>query len=198
MPTASFARYLLLPARPTVVLLIAALNLGFLLALQGGLMGIVLGLLLLNWLFNYSYMLLKGIAHAAREPPVLAIEMLNPLNEQRPLIQPVIVLVVYGALRVLVWYLSPLLALPLGTLACIALPASIGALGVGDSFLQAINPLALWQIMQSLRMVYLGIVAVVLLGGLALSLRQPLAAAAVAAGAGGAICLAVGVRADRR
>jgi hypothetical protein len=170
MPTAILVRYLLLPARPTVLFLIAALSLGFLLAVHGGLMGIVLGLLLLTWLFNYSYVLLEHIANGAREPPVLAIEMLNPVNEQRPLLQLVIVVVVYGALRLLAWYLSPLLALALGILACIALPASIGALGVGDSFLQAINPLALWQIMQSLRMVYAGIVAVVLLEGLALSL----------------------------
>jgi hypothetical protein len=52
MPISSFVRYLLLPARPTVLFLIAALSLGFLLALHGGLLGIVLALLLLTWLFN--------------------------------------------------------------------------------------------------------------------------------------------------
>ncbi|HEY4972283.1 MAG TPA: hypothetical protein VII41_01675, partial [Steroidobacteraceae bacterium] len=162
MPIAIFVRYLLLPARPTVLVLIAALSLGFLLALQGGLTGIFLGLLLLLWLFNYSYVLVEQIAHGAREPPVLAIEMLNPLNEPRPLLQLVIVMVIYGALRLLALHLSVLLALALGIVACVALPASIGALAVGDSFLQAINPLVLWQIMHSLRMAYAGIVALAL------------------------------------
>jgi hypothetical protein len=170
MPISDFVRYLLLPARPTVLFLIAALSLGFLLALHGGLLGIVLALLLLTWLFNYSYVLLEQIANGAREPPVLAIEMLNPVNEQRPLLQLAIVLVVYGALRTLAHYTLPALALALELLALIALPASIGALGVGDSFWQAINPVVLWHIVRTLRLAYLGIVAVVLIDGVGLSL----------------------------
>jgi hypothetical protein len=170
MSSLKFVHYLLLPARPTVAVLIVALTLGFLLALHGGLPGIVLGLLLLIWLFNYAYVLLEQIANGAREPPVLAIEMLNPVNEPRPLLQLAIVLVVYGALRLVAHYLSPLLVLALEILACIALPASIGALGVGDSLLQAVNPLALWQIMRSLQMAYAAIVVLVLLYGLSLSL----------------------------
>jgi hypothetical protein len=170
MSTPNFVRYLLLPARPTVLILIAALSLGFLLAAHGGLLGILLALMLLTWLFNYAYVLLEQIANGAREPPVLAIEMLNPVNEQRPLLQLVIVIVVYGALRVLAYYVSPVLAFTLELLAFIALPASIGALGVGNSFLQAINPMALWQIVQSLRMAYVGVVVVVLVYGLGLSL----------------------------
>lgn len=166
----NFVRYLLLPARPTVLMFIAALSLGFLLAEQAGLPGILLALVLLAWLFNYAYVLLEQIANGAREPPVLAIEMLNPANEQRPLLQLLIVLVVYGALRLLAHYLSPVLAVALEVLAFIALPASIGALGLGDSFWQAINPVVLWQIVQTLRLAYLGIVAVVLVDGLGLSL----------------------------
>ena len=165
-----FLHYLLLPARPTVAFLVAALTLGFLLALHGGLPGMLLALLLLIWLFNYAYVLLEHIANGRREPPVLAIEMLNPVNEQRPLMQLAIVLVVYGALRLLADYVSPAFAVVLELLAFIALPASIGALGVGNRFLQAINPMALWHIVQSLRMVYVGIVVVVLTYGLSLSL----------------------------
>jgi hypothetical protein len=170
MSSLNFVRYLLLPARPTVLILIAALSLGFLLAGRAGLPGMVLALLLLIWLFNYAYVLLEQIAHGAREPPVLAIEMLNPVNEPRPLLQLLIVLVVYGAVRLLAYPLSAALALALEVLALIALPASIGALGVGDSFWQAINPLVLWQIVQTLRLGYVAIVAVVLAEGLGLSL----------------------------
>jgi hypothetical protein len=170
MSTAKFLRYLLLPASFTVLVLIAGLSLGFLLAEQAGLLGIVLALLLLIWLFNYAYVLLEHIANGAREPPVLTVEMLNPVNEYRPLLQLLIVLVVYGALRLLAWYLGPVPAVALQVLAFIALPASIGALAVGDNYLQAINPLALWQIVQALRMAYAGIVVVVLVAGLALSL----------------------------
>lgn len=165
-----FLHYLLLIARPSVVSVIAALTLGFLLASYVGPVGLLLALLLLIWLFNYGYVLLEQIANGAREPPVLAIEMLNPVNEQRPLLQLAIVLVVYGALWLVAHYVSAALAIALGVLACIALPASIGALGVGTSFLQAVNPIALWHIVQSLRMGYVAIVAVVLTYGLGLAL----------------------------
>jgi hypothetical protein len=170
MSMRNFLHYLLLIARPTVVFLVGALTLGFVLALNVGLAGIVLALLLLAWLFNYAYVLLEHIANGAREPPVLAVEMLNPVNEARPLLQLSIVLLVYGALSLLAHYLGNALALALEVLAFIALPASIGALGVGNNFLQAINPVALWHIMQSLRMAYVGIVMVVLTYGLGLSL----------------------------
>jgi hypothetical protein len=168
MSALKFLHYLLLPARPTVLVLIAALSLGFLLALNGGLPGMLMGLLLLTWLFNYAYVLLEQIAHGAREPPVLAIEMLNPLNEWRPLLQLAIVLMAYGTLHLLAWSVSPVLAVALGVLGGIALPASIGALGVGDHVLQAVNPLTLWQIMRSLRVAYVGIVALVLVYALSL------------------------------
>jgi hypothetical protein len=170
MSMRNFLHYLLLIVRPTVVFLIGALTLGFVLALSVGLAGIVLALLLLIWLFNYAYVLLEHIANGAREPPVLAVEMLNPVNEQRPLLQLAIVLLVYGALRLLTHYLGNAIALVLEVLAFIALPASIGALGVSNNFLQAINPLALWHIVQSLRMAYVAIVALVLTYGVGLSL----------------------------
>jgi hypothetical protein len=170
MSAVKFLHYLLLPARPTVLVLIAALSLGFLLALNGGLLGVVMALVLLTWLFNYAYVLLEQIAHGAREPPVLAIEMLNPVNEPRPLLQLAIVLVACGVLQLLASYVSPVLAVALGILGGIALPASIGALGVGDQVLQAVNPLALWHIMHSLRLAYIGIVALVMFYGLSLSL----------------------------
>jgi hypothetical protein len=170
MSAVKFLHYLLLPARPTVLLLIAVLTLGFLLALNGGLLGVPMGLLLLIWLFNYAYVLLEQIGNGAREPPVLAIEMVNPVNEPRPLLQLLIVLVAYAGLQLLATHVSPVLAVALGILVGIALPASIGALGVGDHVLQAVNPLALWHIMCSLRLAYIGIVALVLFYGLSLSL----------------------------
>jgi hypothetical protein len=170
MSMRNFLHYLLLIAHPTVVFLVASLTLGFLLTTYAGLAGIVLAPLLLMWLFNYSYVLLEHIANGAREPPVLAIEMLNPLNEQRPLLQLAIVLPACAALLWLAHYLSTALAIALAVLAFIALPASIAALGVGTSFLQAINPMALWHIVHSLRMAYAAIVLLVLGYGVGLSL----------------------------
>jgi hypothetical protein len=62
---AKFLRFLLLPANPTVLFLSGGLSVGFLLAEQGGLPGILLAPMLLSWLFNYAYALLKHIANGA-------------------------------------------------------------------------------------------------------------------------------------
>ncbi|MGA2365786.1 MAG: hypothetical protein ABSG12_09865, partial [Steroidobacteraceae bacterium] len=91
----SFLRYLALPARPVGLILIGVLSIGFALCMRAGLLGLPLQLILLSWLFKYGYVLLEQVAHGAREPPVLAIEMLNPASEQRPLVQLALVLIVY-------------------------------------------------------------------------------------------------------
>jgi hypothetical protein len=171
-----FIHYLLLPARPTVLLLIATLTLGLLLAQHGGLFGIVLQILLLGWLLSYGYVLLERIANGAAEPPVLAIEMLNPANDPRALLQVGLVVAVSAALHWLAQRVNTELAIALACLALLALPASIGALGAGDGALQALNPMVLWRITRALGLSYLGIVlAVVLeLGALLLAARAQL------------------------
>jgi hypothetical protein len=149
MSFSSFIRYLLLPARPTVLLLIAMLTLGLLLASQVGLFGIVLQILLLSWLLSYGYVLLERIANGAAEPPVLAVEMLNPVNEPRALLQVALVVAVGAGLHLLAELVNAELAIALACVALLALPASIGALGAGDAR-QAANPVVLWRIMQGL------------------------------------------------
>ncbi|HEY3732067.1 MAG TPA: hypothetical protein VGL28_12480 [Steroidobacteraceae bacterium] len=162
MSFSSFIRYLLLPARPTVLLLIAMLTLGLLLASQVGLFGIVLQILLLSWLLSYGYVLLERIANGAAEPPVLAVEMLNPVNEPRALLQVALVVAVGAGLHLLAELVNAELAIALACVALLALPASIGALGAGDAR-QAANPVVLWRIMQGLGVSYLGIVLAVIL-----------------------------------
>jgi hypothetical protein len=165
----SFLRYLALPARPVGLILIGMLSIGFALCARAGLLGLPLQLILLSWLFKYGYVLLEQVAHGAREPPVLAIEMLNPASEQRPLVQLAIVLLVYLGLRAIATHVGVALNLALEGLALAALPASIAVLGIGEAFWQAINPAALWQVARALGPTYAGIVVVVLIDGCAIA-----------------------------
>jgi len=169
MSISSFLRYLALPARPAGLMLIAVLTVCFTLVGRAGLFGLPIQLLLLSWLFKYGYVLLEQVAHGAREPPVLAIETLNPASEQRPLVQLVIVASVYLGLRVLSGHIGIGLTAVLEALALVALPASIAVLGIGEVFWHAINPLALWHVARSLGLSYFGIVAAALVYGGALA-----------------------------
>lgn len=165
MSPAKFLHYLILPAHPVGLLFIAVLTLGLVLCSAAGWFGLPVLVILLSWLFKYAYVLLEHVAHGAREPPVLAIEMVNPASDLRPWIQLAIVAVFYLGLRALSGTIGAAPTLAIDGVALAALPASIAALGVGDAYWQAINPLALWQIMRALGLTYVGIVAVVLIYG---------------------------------
>ena len=67
--------YLLLPSRPAALMLIAVLTLGFALCGSAGIFGVPMFLVLASWLCIYGYVLLEHVAHGAREPPVLSIEI---------------------------------------------------------------------------------------------------------------------------
>jgi hypothetical protein len=140
MKLRSCARYLLLPAHATAVLLIACFSLGLSLAAAGGLLGLPLALLLLSWLFKYAFVLFDTAARGFDEPPVLSLEMVNPASEQRPLGQLLIVGTFYGATDAIGQYTHEGVATTLRALGIAALPASIAVLGSTRSILDAVNP----------------------------------------------------------
>lgn len=186
MTPRSFLRYLLLPATPVGLLLIAFMTLGLALVGAAGWLGVPMGILLLSWLFKYAYVLLEQVAHGAHEPPVLSIEMLNPAAQLRPWLLLIIIGAVYLGLRALdaalgavgrngsAVVLTPavhaMVFASLQALAFAALPACIAVLGIAQEAWQALNPLALWQVVRALGASYLAIVAVLLLYGAGLAL----------------------------
>jgi hypothetical protein len=157
-----FMHYLLLPATSlTLVMLIVVISLGLTLAQYAGLFGLPIDLMLLSWLFNYSYIALEAIANGANEPPVLAIEMLNPLNEARPIFQ-LVLLIAVSLLVGMLALVDLALAGTLAILALIALPASVGTLAVASSVWQAVHPEVLWHIARTLGQGYVALVATAL------------------------------------
>jgi hypothetical protein len=166
---ARLLRYLLLPARPAGLMLIGALTLGFVFSLSAGSLGLPMLLVLASWLFMYGYVLLEHVAHGAHEPPVLSVEMVNPVSEYRPLVQLLIVGAVWLAIRALSPHIGALATAVLEGLALAALPACIAVLAIADPFWQAINPLALWHVVRALKSSYVLIVGLALLAGLGLN-----------------------------
>ena len=143
-------RYFLLPFRGTPLLLVATFSIGLLLAAQAGFLGIPLGVLLLSWFFKYCFVVLDSIVAGETEPPVLSIEMVNPINEQRPLALALLVV----AEGMLVIALQKYVGLAAGLCAVIvliwALPANIAVLGVTRNPFQAIWPPTLFALIRAL------------------------------------------------
>jgi hypothetical protein len=133
-------RYLLFPFRGAAMTLVVTFTLGLWLALRAGWGGILLGLLLISWFFKYCFILLDALIAGAEEPPVLSIEMVNPVDEQRPLAQAI--LIVGGAL--LAFELGRLIHAAIGWLTgavlLFLLPASIAVLAMSGNPLRAAWP----------------------------------------------------------
>src|ERR1700722_17052251 len=135
----SLLRHLLRPARAGaagVLIVFAGL---FDIAVKAGLAGIPLAFVLTSWFFKYAYILFDHTVRGFDEPPVLDISMLNPLNEQRPLGQVLILAVAAGLL----------------------LPASVAILGLEGNVLKAAYPVAWVRMVSGLGPLYALVLAII-------------------------------------
>ena len=97
-------------------------------------------LILTSWFFKYAYVLFDHTVWGFDEPPTLDIEMLNPLNEQRPLAQVVILALIYGAVEFVQHALGPAAAMIFAVPAALLSPASVAVLGLEGNIIKAAIP----------------------------------------------------------
>ena len=102
--------------------------------------GIPLALLVTSWFFKYAYILFDHTARGFDEPPTLDIQMMNPVDEQRPLGQVLILCIVGALLYYAHAYIGTPAALALGVVCLFFLPASAAILGLESHLLKAANP----------------------------------------------------------
>ena len=155
-------RYFFIPIHSTPLVLVVTFAIGLLLAFKAGLTGIPLGFLLFSWFFKYCFVLFDSVAAGEDEPPVLSIEMVNPVSEQRPLVLAALV----TAEVMLVWRAGPWLRIAAVVAVAILLPAHIAVLGFTRNVFKAVWPPALFAVITRLGRDYLLIVGVMLLAGL--------------------------------
>jgi hypothetical protein len=127
------------------------------LAANAGLIGIPLALIVSSWFFKYAYVLFDHVVRGQDEPPALDINMVNPANEQRPLAQLVIVLILAAGVYVVGARYSRPLAWCVAGLVTLAIPASVAVLGLEGNPFKAIYPVALWHMIRGLGHLYLGV-----------------------------------------
>ncbi len=160
-PTTKFLSHLLRPARGGAagVLIVFALLLSI--AAKAGLFGIPMAFILTSWFFKYAYILFDHTVHGFDEPPALDIQMLNPLDEQRPLAQLVILGLIYVAVNFARHTLGPTPALSIAVLAALLLPASVAILGLERNIIKAANPVAWVRMVWGLGPMYALVLAII-------------------------------------
>jgi hypothetical protein len=153
--------HLLRPARggaAGVLIVFAAL---LSLAANAGLMGIPLAFILTSWFFKYAYILFDHTIRGFDEPPTLDLQMLNPLDEQRPLAQVVILCLIYAAVTFARHTMGPAPALIIAVVAALFLPASVAILGLESNILKAAYPVAWVRMVWLLGPMYALVLAII-------------------------------------
>jgi hypothetical protein len=139
-------------------------------ASSAGFFGIPLDLLLLSWFFNYAYVLFDHVVRGYDEHPTLDINMVNPANEQRPLAQLLILLILAAGVYFATIRFSASVGICLAVLAALVIPASIAVLGLESNPLKAIYPVALGRMIVGLGPLYLAVLGYIALVVLSLGL----------------------------
>lgn len=153
--------HLLRPARggAAAVLIVFAILLA--LAAKAGLTGIPLAFVLTSWFFKYAYILFDHSVRGFDEPPVLDISMLNPLDEQRPLGQ-VLILGLIGAAVIFARHMmGSTVAIIIAAAAGLLLPASVAILGLEGNVLKAAYPVAWLRMVLGLGPLYALVLAII-------------------------------------
>lgn len=119
-------------------------------------MSVMATYILLSWLNKYAFALLDQAAHGGREAPVASVEMLGPFGDSRAWVHPLL-----GTALWLLLAFAPLPVPPLLLLGVVLLlwPASLAALATSHRILDAVNPVALWQMLRGMGAWYLLLLA---------------------------------------
>jgi hypothetical protein len=153
--------HLLRPARGGAAAVVIVFALLLPVAVHGGLLGIPLAFILTSWLFKYAYILFDHTVWGFDEPPTLDIQMLNPVDELRPLGQVTILGLIYLAVKFAEARLGVAVAAALAVVAAFFFPASVAVLGVERNVLKAVYPVALVRMVRGLGVMYLVVLAVI-------------------------------------
>ena len=130
-------------------------------AAKGGLPGIPLAFLLTSGFFKYAYILFDHTVSGYDDPPTLDIQMLNPLTEDRPLAQVLILCLIYAAVKFSQQAAGPTAALILAAAAILLLPASIAILGLERNLFKAANPVEWIRMIIALGPMYALVLAII-------------------------------------
>jgi len=151
----TLTRYLLIPFRATPLVLVATFSVGLLLAVKARFVGIPLACLLLSWFFKYCFVVLDSVVAAEDEPPVLSIEMVNPISEQRPLVLALLIVAESMLVTALRAHAGSAAGLVAAVLFVWTLPANIAVLGLTGNAFQALWPPSLLALIRGLGRDYL-------------------------------------------
>jgi hypothetical protein len=160
-PNTKIIPHLLRPARGGAAGVVIVFAVLLSIAAKAGLFGLPLTLILTSWFFKYAYILFDHTVRGFDEPPTLDIQMLNPLDEQRPLAQVAILGLIYAAVYFAEAKMGPTPGRVIAVAAALFLPASVAILGLERNVLKAAYPVAWVRMILGLGPMYALVLAII-------------------------------------
>lgn len=139
-------------------------------AAKARLVGLPLALLVTSWFFKYAYIVFDHTVRGFDEPPTLDIQMMNPIDEQRPLAQVVILGLIGYAVYLTYSRFGTSAAVGLAGVCLFFLPASVAILGLESNILKAAYPVYWFSLVRGLGILYGAVLLVIVAYALALKL----------------------------
>jgi hypothetical protein len=150
-------RYALRPFHSAPLILLVVFTIGLTLSSRS-LFGLPATILFVSWFFKYCFVMLDSLISGDEEMPVLSVEMLNPVSEQRPLAQAILIALAAAGVVSIAKYAGHTIATAFGAALLFALPASIAVIGITSNPLRAAWPPTLLALMRGLGWDYLWLV----------------------------------------
>lgn len=147
-------RHFARPARGGAAAVVIVFAILLVIAARASFIGIPLALLVTSWFFKYAYILFDHTVRGFDEPPTLDIQMMNPIDEQRPLAQVLILALLFFAVMFAKSHIGSVAAIGLAALCLFFLPASVAILGLESNILKAANPVYWFNLVRGLGMLY--------------------------------------------
>lgn len=162
------ARYLAVPLKPAPLILIGVLSVLFkwsqitlLLgsfrqtATLAALVYLPAHIVLLTAFFKYSFVLLDSVAKGAKEPPVLSIEMMNPIGEGQLLLFLLLVIALFIGSKAASYWVGPVFAGFFASACLVTLPAMVAVQWQTGSLARSLNLVRCFRLMRQLGRDYL-------------------------------------------
>ena len=162
--------HLFRPARGGAAAVVVVFAFLLFMAAQARLVGIPLALLVTSWFFKYAYILFDHTVRGFDEPPTLDIQMMNPIDEQRPLAQVVILGLIGYAVYLTQQHFGTAAAVGLAGVCLFFLPASVAILGLESNILKAAYPVYWFSLVRGMGLLYGAVLLVILVYALGLRL----------------------------
>lgn len=162
--------HLFRPARGGAAAVVVIFAFLLVMAAKARLVGIPLALLVTSWFFKYAYILFDHTVRGFDEPPTLDTQMMNPIDEQRPLAQVVILGLIGYAVYLTYGRFGAPAAVGLAGVCLFFLPASVAILGLESNILKAAYPVYWFSLVRGLGILYGAVLLVIVAYVLALKL----------------------------